>query len=522
MGLFDEITGAWRALSRAEKAAFWFAYGWLAVAMALFAGFTYDDVFICLRYAQNLADGRGYAFNPGDRVEGASDPLWILVLAGFARLGVPLLPAAKLLGAAAVLAVPWLQLAMSARLAPGRPNVAGVWLTALAAPVAFWGIDGLETGAETGLVMLGIALTLRDLDRAGTPGWSAAPAWLAVALLRPEGGLLAVPYLAVLGVTSRRRGGFRGFATALAILAFGLIALAGWRWATFGTLVPNTFWAKAANQDLWRIGRGWGYLTDFLAEWGGAVLPLMVLAALVAPGDRTATWLAAGVVLAQCAFIAAVSRDWMGAWRFIVPVWPALALLAGAGALACWDAVRGAWLAGRRAAVARTVVVAGVVAFAGFRLAGLHWWFGPASYGDRTAHRELGRWLGASFPPGTRVAIGDCGAVPWESGLPAIDLLGLNDAFIARHDPAESARYVLGLVPELIVLAVKEREVRPGAVEQSSMFPVDRMIGSSPEFAARYRRYRTWAFSAQYDLVLHIRRDFHARWVTGRTAPPAR
>src|SRR5438046_1158229 len=38
-----------------------------------------DDLFISLRYAENLAHGRGAVYNVGERVEGYSSPLWMLL-----------------------------------------------------------------------------------------------------------------------------------------------------------------------------------------------------------------------------------------------------------------------------------------------------------------------------------------------------------------------------------------------------------------------------------------------------------
>ena len=64
-----------------------------------------DDLFISLRFAENLAHGRGIVYNPGERVEGYSSPLWMFfqsvgLLFGFEgvtwtkapRLRVPLRP----------------------------------------------------------------------------------------------------------------------------------------------------------------------------------------------------------------------------------------------------------------------------------------------------------------------------------------------------------------------------------------------------------------------------------------------
>ncbi len=39
-----------------------------------------DDTFITLRFARNIAEGAGYAFNSGEPVYGASSPLYTLLL----------------------------------------------------------------------------------------------------------------------------------------------------------------------------------------------------------------------------------------------------------------------------------------------------------------------------------------------------------------------------------------------------------------------------------------------------------
>ena len=40
-----------------------------------------DDAFISFRYARNLLEGHGLVFNPGERVEGYTNFLWVLELA---------------------------------------------------------------------------------------------------------------------------------------------------------------------------------------------------------------------------------------------------------------------------------------------------------------------------------------------------------------------------------------------------------------------------------------------------------
>ena len=45
-----------------------------------------EDAYITFRFSGNLADGYGPVFNPGERVEGYSNPLWMFSLAAAHRL----------------------------------------------------------------------------------------------------------------------------------------------------------------------------------------------------------------------------------------------------------------------------------------------------------------------------------------------------------------------------------------------------------------------------------------------------
>ena len=50
------------------------------------------------RYAQNLADGQGGVFNPGEKVEGYSSPAWVFMLAELRAAGLDLIHSSKIIG----------------------------------------------------------------------------------------------------------------------------------------------------------------------------------------------------------------------------------------------------------------------------------------------------------------------------------------------------------------------------------------------------------------------------------------
>src|SRR4030042_4093279 len=59
----------------------------LAVAARLIPGpRTIDDAYITFRYAQNLLQGDGLVYNPGQMVLGTTTPVYALLMAGLAAL----------------------------------------------------------------------------------------------------------------------------------------------------------------------------------------------------------------------------------------------------------------------------------------------------------------------------------------------------------------------------------------------------------------------------------------------------
>ena len=60
--------------------------------------YTSDDAYISYRYARNLADGVGLVWNPGEHVEGYTNFLWVMMLAGIDRIGADIVESGRWLG----------------------------------------------------------------------------------------------------------------------------------------------------------------------------------------------------------------------------------------------------------------------------------------------------------------------------------------------------------------------------------------------------------------------------------------
>ncbi|MCC6215383.1 MAG: hypothetical protein IT376_10970 [Polyangiaceae bacterium] len=321
----------------------------VAAQLVFYFARTVDDAFISLRYAENLAAGDGFVYNPGERVEGTSSPLWVVLqLAGVAA-GVNGVWVTKLLSLASSALLGCLAWATARRLGAGR-RLAALGLVALAACsyVSAWALLGLETPLFLAL-LLAWPLALRGQLRAPSVG-RAALAWLvalALATSRPEGPL----WVATLGVATVAscdpRVGLRqrvwraaGVGAATLCCAGALFALRRWY---FGLWLPHTYYAKqGTGVSLEKLEALWGqgvHATE-LTVLGAAALVAVVR--LVRLGDLVP----AAYVATALVFVASVLEDWMPNQRHLLPLWVLAPLLVvGAVGVALRRATRAPWTA---------------------------------------------------------------------------------------------------------------------------------------------------------------------------------
>ncbi|MEC8652362.1 MAG: hypothetical protein VXY92_07345, partial [Planctomycetota bacterium] len=256
------------AANQITKAPATMSWRWIAAAampaLALFAlqagwpwPFFSDDSFISLRYAERLLDGEGLTWTDGERVEGYSNLLWVLMTAGLGALGLELVAAARLLGALCSVAA---LLALAAALRPRDLRSATTaalapLLVAATQPVMIWSLAGLEGPRMLALLAGGLGGLLRrfggDGGRAGLRAVDLMSAGVPFALAcwtRPDGPLWALTAGLGVGALALRGGGLNAVGRAF---WFGLPAVAAvaaplwFRLAYYGDYVPNTAHVKA-------------------------------------------------------------------------------------------------------------------------------------------------------------------------------------------------------------------------------------------------------------------------------------
>lgn len=444
------------------------AWGVLALALvALLYGCwrtwprTVDDAYITFRYARALSEGAGPVFNPGERVEGCSSPAWMTFSAAAIELGLDPVPVSKVAGILASIG-----LVLAVFLGLRRSEVAplgaalGALLVGTSLVVQMWATAGLETNAYALAFFLGLLLLATGREDPATASWASASLVLA-ALLRPEGvafwglGLAFVAWRAG-SARERLRSSF-----AYAIPGVVLAGFFAWRLAYYGQVLPNTYYAKTGGGlELWKQGLvglrlfagNPAHLPWILAAIAGAAIGLRTRS------TRAATAIVACAAAIHALWVVSVGDDGLRVHRFHVPVLAPMAFLVGTGFQALGHA-RGPTRPLRLAAA----VLAAAAALCSMNE--LRAEVARSSEGAGLAYQEgnerLGRLLGATFPPTTRIAVAAAGAIPYYSGLPTIDMFGLNDPHIAR-EPFPAARqgrlmkwdndYVLARRPDVIVI----------------------------------------------------------------------
>jgi arabinofuranosyltransferase len=374
-------------------------------------------------------------------VEGYTSFLWMLLMAIPLRLGLDPVVFSQVTGVA-LFAGSLLLVYRIGRQLLGDRLWALVVVVLLGTNYTFscYATGGLETPLQTFLLSALLCLVLVELPRGLTPARLLLVSLTsAAALLTRQDSALLLVVLAPLLVHLVRSGpALRLTPARLACLAVPFAGIIGawvcWKLAFYGSLLPNTYYLKVAGAAPY--ARGLIYLWTFLFSY--LLLPFPLLALAFARRFRLVRHLPlaclAAFILLWCAYVIRVGGDFME-FRFIVPILPA-AFLCLAYLLS--RAVRQAPV--RLALVALVLVgsfqhshVYGDI----LQVRGLDSMDEVTTFMTRSRGNwpELGQALGRTFDhsQNVRLAVTAAGAIPFYSQLPTVDMLGLNDQWVAHH-----------------------------------------------------------------------------------------
>jgi hypothetical protein len=462
----------------------------------------FDDAMISMRYGRNLAHGYGLVWNPGgERIEGYTNPLWVLYMAVVHLLPLPPSKTSLIVQAtAAALLVANLVLVRRIALlvSNGSESVAfgGVVLTACYLPLNNWSLQGMEVSLLLPVVSLSVWLALRTL---ADGKFRALPhVILGVStLIRPD---MAVPLVALMGFLAIADAGNRRRHLAWGSAALVLFALlqTGLRIWYFGDILPNTYYLKMTGYPtLLRISRGAFVLAAFV--WKFNVL-LFALPFVTLSGQGRGARLLLFMLLVQLTYSVYVGGDaweyWGGSNRYISIAMPGFFVALSWSLLALARAFPP--LAGSASATVSNRAPAAFLLLLFVSAVSVNSIYGPTALeeallihpplhtgpGDEN-HAEVEEALALRqiTTDEATITVARAGTIPYFADRPSLDLLGKNDRVIA-HEPS---RVTVG--------RARFTDFRPGHSKFDYRYSIERL---APDIVAQL-----WSDREQIDPFLH-------------------
>lgn len=409
-----------------------------------------DDAYISFRYLDNFIAGEGLVFNSGERVEGYSNFLWIMVLAPLRWLGLKAETAAMLLSIVSYLILCW-SVSKSALVVTGNLIIdkkqfliLPTLLLTSSAHLASWSVSGMETIFFTMLLSVATTLILTQKPVLGAFIFSLA------ALTRPEGialGALSLFIYFCYLMLNRKSFSkiiyqslqpFVFFVTPIGLHLF-------FRYEYYREFLPNTYFVKLSGNELNLIPAGLKYLAGYLTSGGLFLLipGLLSLLFIIFSKDRLKAGIlfwGPSILLAQIllylVYVVMVGGDYFPFHRFLVPAIPALCIMTTYLLLRGHEKILScSWSRSILPRLSNPFLMA-------FLIAVFHAAIANTSQ-QKEAHQVIratgeeriliANWIKENYPAQTVLAVNAAGLIPYITKMPTIDMLGLNDASIARQ-----------------------------------------------------------------------------------------
>ena len=485
--------GKFRISKEKQEALFFILAGIAVFLFTLYRQryFFHDDAFIELRYVRNFILAGDLSWNPGDRVEGFTSPLHVMLVSAIGSISSLELPTiARLVNFTALIgvfigfsrALPYVATGTEKELRHGI----GWALLLGCAPLVIWVWGGLEATLDTCCILAAQIPLFSALSnpsaRLRKLAFCGALLGLAI-LVRPDSILFVGAIgLVILFFTHWT---FRERILSGAILAAPVIlidaALLFFRYRYYGEFAPNTYYAKVYGIPLSdRLWLGLLYFKHSVVDMPMlAMFPFLVIFCPKAWRQPIVILLLVEIILFILGILWA-GGDHMVKARMYIPLIPLLALLGAA-------CVRTSNVYSRYAILVAVCLTMVASLFAKRQPMDAAAWAGEI----------VGVYISQHWPEGSLIALNTAGSTPyWAPNMRFIDMLGLNDRTIAhrqldhlegnaRFMPGHAkgdGNYVLSRQPDFIIA-----EGAAGSEAHSARFPGDIEMAKNPEFDRCYK-----------------------------------
>ncbi len=301
-----------------------------AAILCAYFGFTADDAYIYLRYAENFVDLGALVFNANERVSSMTAPVVALIDALLYAATGRALVAYKLLGVLCLAYCAW-TVARGAS-GDGRLRAALLVIVLLSPCVLLWTVGGMETPLLMALITAITALALRaDVER---PSVLAAVGLLSglAFVTRFDSVCFTAPVALHLLTRAKSAGRRLAFVLCGAPLPLAWLASA-FHW--YGDVLPTSYYVKTPSFARDVLSTNALYIAQYLVFVGLVPLALFLFVggsrgaprAARAGHVRTAWGPWAGIALMLGYGLSSATTHMMFGFRYFVPYVPAAALL---------------------------------------------------------------------------------------------------------------------------------------------------------------------------------------------------
>lgn len=456
-----------------------------------------DDAFISLRYAQHFAFGQGLTYNIGEYIEGYTNYLWVLFLSFSFILHMDPIIWMKIVNLFLAIGCAWM-LYLLGHINIFKENTNFSYIPSilffLSPSVAISAAEGLETMLFIFLLLLSCLLFLDEKNKYSFPFSSIVLGVLA--WTRPD-GLLFAPLFFIINFYFHRHRRYIFLHTVLFVYVYGAYFMT--RYFYYGYFFPNTFYAKGGG-SIELLFKGWSQFLDFFKQYGGFFWISSFLI-LFSKKLRRFGMLFLAIILIRCIFAIWSGSAWMGHYRFFIPTLPFIYILVAANIM---EFTKHFNLCLKWMSVILVSLLILLPAWQRYPI----WEISALQYakGLENAHVAFGKKLSQLTRPDIIIAMDDAGAAPYYANRYNIDMLGLNDTYIAHLQgqfyKKYDNKYVLKKNPDIIVLLSKIRNPK-----KYNDFLLDSHADMfrNIEFIKRYKHLKDYMFNQSYYLSVYKR-----------------
>ncbi|MGA9290970.1 MAG: hypothetical protein WBV81_00150, partial [Ignavibacteriaceae bacterium] len=422
-----------------------------------------DDAFIAFCYAKNFYYGFGLVFNQGQYVQGYTNFLWIILLAGLKFLGLNFQSSAILINSISYLILSYVIFNFLRKLFPDKSLTfyyLAVFLLLSAPNLISWVIGG---GLEGPLFMTLLAVSLYFLLFYEKKLF--ASIFLVITtLIRPEGFLffiLALLYLLYFEKCKKNK-----LLIFILVYIIPIICYLIWAYYYYGDILPNTFYAKV-SLSIGSIYEGIHYIYRYFMS---APLIFIILSLSIFGLKRKSKiikfiWLS--VIVFSC-YLVCIGGDFMFAFRFFLPILPLICFLV-------IDEILHIFTLLKSLTDYRRLLYFIFIFLIFYNLLSLSYFvdykYQVQNYKMISGGKILAEYLNKKYPTNYTIAASGIGALGFYSNMQVLDLLGLTSKVVAKegifgHDLVYShgksdSQYILRQRPQIIVFGMPPGEKFP-------------------------------------------------------------